>query len=154
MKLLLKKCAGCRSHCNHRESKSETSSRSTLAEATAKHVVSVAKTFAREDDSKALQEMAVCPDKDAERALQRILKKYDLTLNVPRTNVIYAPNCTVPVLLPEDYIRVLSEKGYLHKLLGGPLHNRAFVSNLLDPSKHPPLDLGLHGLGLGGPMYT
>ena len=61
------KSAGCRSHCNHHESKSETSSRSILAEATAKHVVSVAKTFAREDDSKALQEMAVCPDKDAEK---------------------------------------------------------------------------------------
>ncbi|OLQ13517.1 hypothetical protein AK812_SmicGene2482 [Symbiodinium microadriaticum] len=91
--------------------------------ATAKHVVSVAKTFAREDDCKALQEMAACPDGDAEKALQRILKKYDLTLNVPRTNLTCAPNCTVPVLLPEDYIRLLSEKGYLHKLLGGPLES-------------------------------
>ena len=72
--------------------------------------------------------MAVCPDRDAEKALQRILKKYDLTLNVPRSYVTCAPNCTVPVLLHKDYIRVLSEKGYLHKLLGGPLENRAFVS--------------------------
>ena len=91
--------------------------------------------------------MAACPDGDAEKALQRILKKYDLTLNVPRTNLTCAPNCTVPVLLPEDYIRLLSEKGYLHKLLGGPLESRAFVSNYWDPWKHP---AGTYGVG--GPM--
>ena len=127
--MLLKRSAAFRSHCKHHHNESETSSHSILAEATAKHVVSVAKTFAREDDCKALQEMAACPTGDAEKALQRILRKYDLTLDVPRTNITCAPNCTVPVLMPEDYIRILSDKGYLHKLLGGPVDSRAFVSN-------------------------
>ncbi|CAE7284133.1 unnamed protein product [Symbiodinium sp. CCMP2456] len=93
--------------------------------ATAKHVVSIAKTFAREDDCKALREMASCPDGDAEKALQRVLKQYDLTLNVPLTQIDCGAPYTVPVLLPEDYIGSLSEKGHLHRLLGGPLYDSA-----------------------------
>ena len=99
-----------------------------LAKATAKHVVTLAETFTGEDDDcKALQAMAKCPKSDAERALQIILRKFDMTLNVPTTQKTFA-GVQVPVLLPEDFIRTLSEKGYLHHLLGGSLQSRAFVA--------------------------
>ncbi|CAE7633020.1 unnamed protein product, partial [Symbiodinium sp. KB8] len=91
--------------------------------ATAKHVVTLAETFTGEDDDcKALQAMAKCPKSDAERALQIILRKFDMTLNVPTTQKTFA-GVQVPVLLPEDFIRTLSDKGYLHHLLGGSLQS-------------------------------
>ena len=106
-----------------------------LAKATAKHVASIAATFTAEDDnSRALQAMANCPKTDAERAIQSVLRKFDLTLNVPVTEIDINPGCTVPVLLPEHYITVLSEKGYLNKLLGGSVETRALFSNELQSS--------------------
>lgn len=105
-----------------------------VAKATAKHVVTIAATFtAADDDSRALQAMAKCPKTDAERAIQKVLRKFDLTLNVPTTDIEVKPGCTVPVLLPEHYITVLSEKGYLNKLLGGSVETSALFSNEFQP---------------------
>ncbi|CAE7212783.1 unnamed protein product [Symbiodinium sp. CCMP2592] len=94
-----------------------------MLEATAKHVVSIAKTFVVEDSSKALQSMARCCKNDAEKALQKVLRQFDLTLDVPITQMTCASGVDVPVLLPQDFIRTLSDKGFLHKLLGGPVRN-------------------------------
>ena len=99
-----------------------------LAKATAKHVVSIAQTFAGDDSSKALQTMARCCKNDAEKALQKVLREFDLTLDVPITQMACAVGVNIPVLLPQDFIKTLSGKGFLHKLLGGPVRNRTFDS--------------------------
>ena len=94
-----------------------------MAKAAAKHVVTIAEAFSGESDCPALADMAKCPKNDAEKALQSVLQKFDLTLNVPTTRKTFAENVTLPVLLPEDFIRTLSEKGFLHHLLGGSLES-------------------------------
>ncbi|CAE6960432.1 unnamed protein product [Symbiodinium sp. CCMP2592] len=72
-----------------------------MLEATAKHVVTIAKTFVGEDSSKALQSMARCCKNDSEKALQKILRQFDLTLDVPITQMTCASGVDVPVLLPQ-----------------------------------------------------
>ncbi|CAE7838701.1 unnamed protein product, partial [Symbiodinium necroappetens] len=69
--------------------------------ATAKHVVSIAQTFAGDDSSKALQTMARCCKNDAEKALQKVLREFDLTLDVPITQMACAAGVNIPVLLPQ-----------------------------------------------------
>lgn len=91
--------------------------------------MTIAKAFAGDGECRALDEMARCPRNDAEKALQSVVKKFDLTLNVPTTQKTFATNVTIPVLLPEDFIRTLSDKGYLNRLVGGSLESRAFVCN-------------------------
>ena len=93
-----------------------------FAKAPAKHVVALAKTFAGgHDECRALRSIASCPEGDAEKSLQKVLKKFDLTLNVAVREISLTSDCMVPVLMPEDYIQVLCEKGFMHKLLGGSL---------------------------------
>ncbi|CAE7946366.1 HERC2 [Symbiodinium sp. KB8] len=73
--------------------------------ATAKHVVTIAEAFtAGESDCPALADMAKCPKNDAEKALQSVLRKFDLTLNVPTTMKTFADRATLPVLMPQDFI--------------------------------------------------
>ncbi|OLQ15450.1 hypothetical protein AK812_SmicGene349 [Symbiodinium microadriaticum] len=72
-----------------------------MLEATAKHVVSIAQTFAGDDSSKALQTMARCCKNDAEKALQKVLREFDLTLDVPITQMACAAGVNIPVLLPQ-----------------------------------------------------
>ena len=75
-----------------------------------------------------MQSIANCPEGDAEKSLQTVLKKFDLTLNVAVRDVSLSPECMVPVLMPEDYIQVLCEKGFMHRLLGGSLASCACPS--------------------------
>ena len=85
-------------------------------------MATIAKAFATEaNPCRALADMAKAPLNDAEKSLQAMLRKWDLTLNVPWTYVGLCDECSVPMLRPTDYIATLAEKGYLHKLLGGPL---------------------------------
>ncbi|CAE6968930.1 unnamed protein product [Symbiodinium sp. CCMP2592] len=85
--------------------------------ASAKHVATVAKAFATEANP-CLADMAKAPLNDAEKTLQIMLRKWDLTLNVPWTYIDLCDTCSVPMLRPTDYLATLVEKGYLHKLLG------------------------------------
>ena len=72
--------------------------------------------------------MARCCKNDAEKALQKIVRQFDLTLDVPITQMTCASGVDAPVLLPQDFIKTLSDKGFLHKLFGGPVWNRSFAS--------------------------
>ena len=75
--------------------------------------MTIAEAFtAGESDCPALADMAKCPKNDAEKALQSVLRKFDLTLNVPTTMKTFADRATLPVLMPQDFIRTLSEKGF------------------------------------------
>ena len=87
------------------------------AQATAKHVATIAKAFADDISScKALKDLSRAPLNDA---LQVVVKRWGLTLNVPLTYTDLSNDCRVPVLLPADYIRTLRDEGYLNKLVGG-----------------------------------
>ena len=96
-------------------------------------MATVAEAFATQDnDCKALQDMGRAPKSDAEKSLQKTLRKWDLTLNVPWTYQQLSDDCSVPMLMPSDYITTLLEKGYLHKLLGGSVAS----SPMSEKSKH------------------
>ncbi|CAE7369766.1 unnamed protein product [Symbiodinium sp. CCMP2456] len=108
--------------------------------ASAKHVATIAKAFATEANP-ALADMAKAPLNDAEKSLQAMLRKWDLTLNVPWTYTDLGDTCSVPMLRPTDYVATLFEKGYLHKLLGGSVASSAVLDvmgsllNNLSPSR-------------------
>ncbi|CAE7683056.1 unnamed protein product [Symbiodinium sp. CCMP2592] len=98
-------------------------------QASAKHVATIAEAFATQDnDCKALRDLGGAPKSDAEKSLQKTLRKWDLTLNVPWTYQQLSEDCSVPMLMPSDYLTTLVEKGYLHKLLGSE-RLREFWSN-------------------------
>ena len=89
-------------------------------------MATVAEAFATQDnDCKALQDLGRAPKSDAEKSLQKTLRKWDLTLPVPWKYVNLSADCSVPMLMPSDYIATLAEKGYLHKLLGGSVASSA-----------------------------
>ena len=88
-----------------------------MAEAPAKHVAQIAAAFARKTSQGALREMAKCPQNDAEKAMQKVLVKFDLTLDVPLTYVDVG-GTEIPCLMPTDYIETLNAKGYLHRMVG------------------------------------
>ena len=67
--------------------------------------------------------MARAPDKNAARCFEKVLRKWDLTLDVPVTYLDLTSDCRVPSLMPSDYIAKLFEKGFLHKLLGGSVES-------------------------------
>ena len=101
--------------------------------------MTLAKTFAGgSDESRALQSIAKCPASDAEKSLQKVLKKFDLTLNVDVQYISLSPECSVPVLMPEKHIQVLCEKGHMHKLLGGSLATCAFACNRASVTRNAP----------------
>lgn len=91
------------------------------AEAPAKHVAAIAAAFAKTSSDGALSAIARCPQNDAERAMQKALCKFDLTLDAPVTYVNVGEQCLVPCLKPTDYVRTLNERGYLHRLIGCPI---------------------------------
>ena len=97
------------------------------AQASAKHVVHIAKTFVDDNTCQAVRDMARAPLNDAEKALHRILKQFDLTLNVPITRVELGECLELPCLMPTDYILSLHEKGFLHRLLGGTVASSAMA---------------------------
>ncbi|CAE7029550.1 unnamed protein product [Symbiodinium sp. CCMP2592] len=132
-------------------------------QASAKHVATIAEAFATQDnDCKALRDLGGAPKSDAEKSLQKTLRKWDLTLNVPWTYQQLSEDCSVPMLMPSDYLTTLVEKGYLHKLLGSE-RLREFWSNYAkeEPNhelfQHDFLDFGqlvpLYIHGDGGRTY-
>ncbi len=88
------------------------------SEAPAKHVAEIAGAFAGRSDDPALHSMAGCPERDAEKAMQKALTKFDLTLSVPVTYIDVGGEHPVPCLKPTDYIQTMSDRGYLHRVLG------------------------------------
>ena len=94
----------------------------------------MAKTFRREDDCEALQGMASCRSKDAEGCLQKVLKKFDLTLTVPFTYITCATDFQVPVLMPDDFIKVLHQRGFMYKLVGGSFATCIFICSQIHQS--------------------
>ena len=93
-------------------------------EATGKHVANIAKAFADDIGAcRALKDLARAPVCDAEKYLQKVLQKWELIFDVPITYVDVSDTCRIPFLKPSDYIMKLCEKGFLNKLLGGPLES-------------------------------
>ena len=87
-------------------------------------MATIAKAFANDLGAcKALKDLARAPSSDAEKFLQKVLTKWELTFDVPITYVDISPTCRLPILKPSDYVAKLSEKGYLNKLLGGSLES-------------------------------
>lgn len=78
----------------------------------------IAGAFAGRSDDPALHSMAGCPERDAEKAMQKALTKFDLTLSVPVTYIDVGGEHPVPCLKPTDYIQTMSDRGYLHRVLG------------------------------------
>ncbi|CAK9085598.1 Uncharacterized protein SCF082_LOCUS40543 [Durusdinium trenchii] len=78
--------------------------------APAKHVAAIAAAFAKTSSDGALSAIARCPQNDAERAMQKALCKFDLTLDAPVTYVNVGEQCLVPCLKPTDYVRTLNER--------------------------------------------
>ena len=98
------------------------------AQATAKHAANIAKAFADDIGAcKALKDLARAPYADAEKYLQKVLTKWELTFDVPITYVDISSTCRIPILKPSDYITKLCEKGFLNKLLGGPLDSSTSI---------------------------
>ena len=110
------------------------------AKASGKHIASIAKAFAGDIGAcKALKDLARAPLSDAEKYLQKVLTKWELTFDVPITYLDISDNCRIPILKPSDYIQKLCEKGFLNKLLGGSFEtctlqasNISFIGNLGD----------------------
>ena len=91
-------------------------------------MVTIAKTFAKDVAACcAIRDIARCPKNDAEKALQKVLRKFDLTLDIPVTTLQLTRDLAVPCLLPTDFIRSLHEKGFLNKLLAGSLNTSPLV---------------------------
>ena len=78
----------------------------------------IAGAFAGRSDDPALHSMAGCPERDAEKAMQKALTKFDLTLSVPVMYIDVGGEHPVPCLKPTDYIQTMSDRGYLHRVLG------------------------------------
>ena len=97
---------------------------SASAQASAKHVTTIAQAFAASTSSRAVKDLAAAPLNNAERNLQKVLRCFDLTLNVPVTNVNLSSECEVPCLMPTDYITTLVDNGFLYRLLGGSFATR------------------------------
>ena len=102
---------------------------SSSAEAAAKHVVTIAKAFADDVNAcKALRELSKVRENDAAKALHKVLKKFDLTLDIPLSYLELGTDCKIPCLMPADYIMALQRKGYLYRLVGGPLSSSPWDS--------------------------
>ena len=61
-----------------------------------------------------MKDLSRAPLNDAEKVLQTVLKRFDLTLNVPLTYIQVSDTCKLPCLMPSDHLASLHDKGFLH----------------------------------------
>lgn len=99
-----------------------------LAEAPAKHVVQIAKAFARHcpDGDSAVSTIARARLNDAEKAMQKAMVKFELTLNVPLSHIDLG-GVTIPWLKPSDYLQTLNSRGFLHRVVGCSLESSSLA---------------------------